>query len=179
MERVIIGLGNHGDEYKNTRHNVGWVFLDFLAGDVVWEKVPHHRALEATANINGEQILLVKPQTFMNNSGEAVRGLMKDGYTPSDMIIVHDEVDLPLGAYKIESGRGSAGHHGVESVLDALGTNAVTRIRLGISPVSFFGHMKKPKGADAVSRFVLGVMSTRERGKVATHFPEIKENLTI
>ncbi len=132
--KLIIGLGNPGDEYESTRHNIGFMVLDKLArdltpGEPVWKKDEKRNVL--TTKIG--DILLVKPQTFMNNSGFAVKALL-DFYklAPSDVWIVHDDMDLPLEKIKIREKGSSAGHNGVQSIIDQLKTDTFVRFRLGI-----------------------------------------------
>lgn len=132
--KLIVGLGNPGDEYKNVRHNLGFMVLDELAksvGSGRWEIEKKFNSLALKAS----EALLVKPQTFMNNSGDAVRRLA-DYFkiNTEDIIIVNDELDLPLGKIQLRSGGIAAGHHGVESIIDALGTDQFIRIRIGIGP---------------------------------------------
>lgn len=133
--KLIAGLGNPGAEYKDTRHNIGFMVVDKLEKELArgippaWQKDEGKNVLTVKLG----DILLVKPQTFMNKSGFAVRALM-DFYklTPGDIWIIHDDIDLPLGKIKIRGKGGSAGHNGVESVIKELGTDAFIRFRLGI-----------------------------------------------
>lgn len=133
--KLIIGLGNPGREYENTRHNIGFMVIDKLEKEIalgtppVWQKDEKKNVL--TAKIG--EVLLVKPQTFMNKSGFAVRALM-DFYklTPADFWIIHDDIDLPLGKIKIRAQGSSAGHNGVESIIRECKSDAFVRFRLGI-----------------------------------------------
>ncbi|MFH1611698.1 MAG: aminoacyl-tRNA hydrolase [bacterium] len=136
--KLIIGLGNPGEKYIDTRHNTGFKTVDFLASQLnieTWQEKKDFNSLIAEGSYKEQKIILVKPQTFMNNSGEAVRKI--SGYfkvASKDIIIIHDELDLPLGEFKIQEARGAAGHNGVQSVIDNLDTNEFTRIRMGIAP---------------------------------------------
>lgn len=132
--KLIVGLGNPGPQYESTRHNIGFMVLDKLVkelGTVVpqWERDDKKNVL--TARIG--DVLLVKPLTFMNKSGFAVKAVA-DFYklTPADIWIIHDDIDLPLGKVKIRERGSSAGHNGVESIMKELGTDAFVRFRLGI-----------------------------------------------
>lgn len=133
--KLIIGLGNPGRQYESTRHNIGFMVVDKLERELAagvppaWQKDEKKNVL--TARIG--EVLLVKPQTFMNKSGFAVKALM-DFYklTPADVWVVHDDMDLPLGKIKIREKGGSAGHNGVQSIIDLLKTDAFVRFRLGI-----------------------------------------------
>lgn len=121
---LIVGLGNPGIKYENTRHNLGFKALDLIAGSETWENKydSHFQKLE--------DIILAKPQTFMNNSGKSVAQIMKY-YPDAQLILIHDELDLPLGSVKIMKNASAAGHNGVQSVIDEIGTQDFIRIRLG------------------------------------------------
>ncbi len=131
---IIAGLGNPGREYEGTRHNVGFMALDQLAdrlGIEIGEKA--HRALIGKGRIEGNRVLLVKPQTYMNRSGESLRQVL-DYYKeePSSLIVVYDDISLDPGAIRIR-GKGSAGgHNGVKSIIAHLGTQEFARIRIGV-----------------------------------------------
>jgi len=129
--KLIVGLGNPGEKYQKSRHNVGFILLDKFAADnnLNWRKVERFNS-EVADYSNG---LLIKPQNFMNNSGNAVSKLV-NFYKISldDLIIIHDDVDLPLGVIKKQKGKNSAGHHGVENIIEELGTKDFWRIRVGI-----------------------------------------------
>ena len=123
--KLIVGLGNPGKKYENTRHNVGFMAIDELKK----EKLPN--------------VVLLKPRGFMNQSGKAVKKLLKPYATneamaslSKDLWIIHDDIDISIGKFKTQKGRGAAGHKGVQSVIDELGTKDFNRVRLGICPVS-------------------------------------------
>ena len=133
--KLIIGLGNPGGQYKDTRHNIGFMVVDKIEKELssgvppVWQKDEKRNVL--TVKIG--EVMLVKPLTFMNKSGFAVKALL-DFYklTPADVWVIHDDIDLPLGKIKIREKGGSAGHNGVQSIIDLLKTDAFVRFRLGI-----------------------------------------------
>lgn len=139
--RLIVGLGNPGGEYKDTRHNIGFMVVDKLAkelgsGGIVWQEEEKFKSTVAKFG----DVLLVKPVIFMNNSGIAVSSVMRFyKCEPSDVWVVHDDIDLPLGKIRIRSGGGSAGHNGIESIIKELGTDQFTRFRLGIGRGKLFG----------------------------------------
>lgn len=132
--KLIVGLGNPGDKYKDTRHNVGFMVVEKLAhelggSDVKWGNEEKHSALMAKTG----DILLMKPTTFMNASGVAVSSAMRFyKLSPEDVWVIHDDLDLPLGKIRIRVGGASAGHHGIDSIIKELGSDKFTRIRLGI-----------------------------------------------
>jgi len=135
--KLIVGLGNPGDEYRLTPHNLGFLAVDRIAGDLGVEvRNRQCRALTARVVIGGKTILLVKPETYMNLSGMSVRELMAEyeANPESDLIVIQDELDFPLGTLRIHTRRGSAGHNGIESIIEALGTNDFLRIRIGVAP---------------------------------------------
>jgi PTH1 family peptidyl-tRNA hydrolase len=134
--KLIVGLGNPGIEYQFTPHNLGFLTVDRLAERL---KVSignrHAKAVTGRGKIGEEDILLAKPETFMNLSGMSVRELaVKYEASPADLIVIHDELDLPFGTVRIKLRGGSAGHNGLESIFGALGTQEFVRVRLGIAP---------------------------------------------
>jgi peptidyl-tRNA hydrolase, PTH1 family len=135
--KLIVGLGNPGIEYQFTPHNVGFLAIDRIAGDLRIEvRSRLCRALTARAEIGGEAVLLAKPETYMNLSGLSVRELVEkhEAKPESDLIVIQDELDFPLGTLRIHTRRSSAGHNGIESIIDALGTKDFLRIRIGVAP---------------------------------------------
>ncbi len=168
---VVVGLGNPGPEYEGTRHNVGFMVVERLAGRLEAGPIDGRRygAKVASARIGGHDVLMVLPQDYMNRSGDAVRKAVNDVGLPPEawperLIVVHDELDLPLGRLKLQSGRGAGGHNGIRSIVAALGTNDFARVRVGID--------KPPKGwgtsgADWVlSRFPKGERTAVEAAVV-------------
>ena len=128
---LIVGLGNPGNEYKNTRHNVGFMAVDYLAPeDASWKK--EKNALTTRTEIDGFGVILAKPQTFMNNSGEAVGALMTFYKIPlENIVVIHDDMDLKVGNLREKIGGSSAGHNGIKSIDNAIGRE-YRRIRIGI-----------------------------------------------
>jgi PTH1 family peptidyl-tRNA hydrolase len=135
--KVIVGLGNPGIEYQFTPHNLGFLAIDRIAGNLGMEvRNRQCRALTARAVIGDQTVLLAKPETFMNLSGIAVRELVReyDVQPEQDLIVLQDELDFPLGTLRIHTRRSSAGHNGIESIIGALGTQDFLRIRMGVAP---------------------------------------------
>jgi PTH1 family peptidyl-tRNA hydrolase len=158
--KLIVGLGNPGIEYQFTPHNLGFLTIDRIANNFGVEvRNRQCRALTARAVISEQSVLLAKPETYMNLSGLAVRELLAkyELNAASDLILIYDELDLPLGAIRVRQRGSSAGHNGVESVMGALGTQDFLRIRLGIAP--------DRKVADGV-KFVLTPFRKREMKRV-------------
>ncbi len=131
---LIVGLGNPGREYKFTRHNIGFMTIDRLAADlsIRLSKV-QSKALIGSALLEERKLILVKPQTFMNLSGQSVVSLLRFYRIPlAQMIVIHDDIDLPVGTIRIRPGGGSAGQRGLASIIDKLGTQAFPRLRIGV-----------------------------------------------
>jgi PTH1 family peptidyl-tRNA hydrolase len=145
---LIVGLGNPGREYRDTRHNIGFLAIDRLCAmlGISMNRV-QSRAIIGVGNVAGRRVILAKPQTFMNLSGQAVGGLLRFYKTPIDQLIVaHDELDLPFGTIRIRPGGGSAGQKGMASIIQYLGSQDFARLRLGIG---------RPPGQMNPSDFVL------------------------
>ncbi len=132
--KIIVGLGNPGKKYERTRHNVGFLVVDLLAaknGVAIGKK--KHESLIGEWNREGENLLLVKPQTFMNRSGQALLSLLR--YLPveaEDVVVIHDDIDLPFGRIRIRERGSAGGHRGMLSVLESLGEAAFLRVRIGV-----------------------------------------------
>jgi peptidyl-tRNA hydrolase, PTH1 family len=135
--KLIVGLGNPGIEYQFTPHNLGFLTIDRIANDLRIEvRNRQCRALTARTTIAGEPVILAKPETYMNLSGLSVRELVSEHQVDvtRDLIVIYDELDLPLGTIRIRQRGSSAGHNGMESILGALDTDEFLRIRLGVAP---------------------------------------------
>ena len=135
--KLIVGLGNPGIEYQFTPHNLGFLAIDRIATSLGVEvRNRQCRASTARAVIADQPVLLAKPETFMNLSGLSVRELVQeyDVKPESDLIVIQDELDFPLGTLRIHTRRSSAGHNGIESIIGALGTQDFLRIRIGVAP---------------------------------------------
>jgi PTH1 family peptidyl-tRNA hydrolase len=135
--KLIVGLGNPGEEYELTPHNLGFLVVDRIASDRGVEiRNRQCRALTARIQVGDELVLLAKPETYMNLSGLSVRELVAEyeAKPESDLIVIQDELDFPLGKLRIHTRRSSAGHNGIESIIGALGTQDFLRIRMGVAP---------------------------------------------
>lgn len=170
---IIIGLGNPGEKYENTRHNAGFLFLDKLAEKNNFDEFRYSRKFNSDISeglINDQKIVLVKPQTFMNESGRAVEAI-KDYYkvdSPSGIIVIHDEIDVPLGKIKIVKDRGSAGHKGVKSIIEKLGNDFI-RFRIGIG-----AEDAKTKDTE---KFVIEEFSKKEQAALKHSFKKALQAL--
>lgn len=154
---LIVGLGNPGEEFKGTRHNLGFEVLDQFARENKFPGFKFSKKFNAEISQKGN-VILAKPQTFMNNSGKAVK-ILNTKYKiqdTSNLWVIHDDLDLPLGKLKISKGRGSAGHKGVQSIIDELGTKDFIRFRLGINRTHGLVHRN-------TKEFVLEKFSKEEK----------------
>lgn len=164
--KLVVGLGNPGKKYEKTRHNVGFALLDSLHDSLKtyginkWELSKKFNAEISGCTINTTKVILVKPMTFMNGSGQAV-GLIAHYYNipARDIIVVHDDKDIPLGETKVHVGRGHAGHNGIKSILEHIGKDDLTRVRVGIKS-------DNTKKMQDVSKFVLGKFGIFEKKKL-------------
>lgn len=155
INMIIVGLGNPGTEYENTRHNTGRMVLNMFRQKnnlPEWKEDKKLKSLVSKKN----KITLLLPETFMNKSGEAVSKIIKSKKAMGGLVVIHDDLDLPLGKFKISFNRGAGGHRGVQSIVKTLKTEAFTRIRVGIS------SKKKPIGEKAVIDFILGKFKPAE-----------------
>jgi PTH1 family peptidyl-tRNA hydrolase len=136
IEFLIVGLGNPGEDYQNTPHNLGFMVIDRLAAShTIRVSRKENTSLVGLGNIGIKRLALAKPQTYMNLSGPAVKGLLERyELKPDRLIVVYDELDLPWGSLRIRLKGSAAGHNGVKSLIGSLGTNEFTRVRLGIDP---------------------------------------------
>jgi PTH1 family peptidyl-tRNA hydrolase len=151
--KIIVGLGNPGKEYKNTRHNIGYMVLEELASRYSIEKQESKfDAIIGQLRIKGEKVLLVKPLTFMNLSGQSVQPLVHwHKLELTDLMVVYDDMDLPLGTIRIRAGGGNGGHNGMKSIAARLATQEFSRVRIGI------GRPEEREAVDWVlSRFAAG-----------------------
>ncbi len=156
--KMIVGLGNIGTRYDETRHNTGFMVVDQLARDYHLGAFTHlkQEAVAVSGVINGEKVMLVKPTTFMNDSGRAV-GPLVDYYNIDldDLVIVNDDLDMPVGKVRLKTHGASGGHNGLKSIISALGTKNFNRVKVGID---------HPQHGTVVSH-VLGKFSKEERPK--------------
>ena len=161
--RIIVGLGNPGKKFEKTRHNLGFLVIENLKLKIKnfsdWKYEKKFKAEISRWRIGNKKIILAKPKTFMNESGKSVK-LLTRSYTlePKNLIVIHDDIDLPLGKIKISIGRGSAGHKGVQSIIDELGTKNFVRFRIGIRPKN-----NKQRTINNVKEFVLLKFNKREK----------------
>lgn len=176
---LVAGLGNPGKEYEKTRHNAGFMLVDFFRekyceefGFSDWELKKKLDAEISVGKTGGKKIILLKPQTFMNLSGNAVLAAMKyfiRGEASNSLVAAHDEIDLPLGSFRISQNASSAGHQGVQNIIDQLGTKDFARIRIGIDD-------RRDKKIET-EKYVLGKFTSTELKKVKAVIMESSEDI--
>lgn len=166
MAYIIIGLGNPGEEYAETRHNAGRIVLDILrkefeGDDFVFDKKLNAQVAEV--KVGKEKVKLVAPDTFMNNSGKSVGPIVKTKKnaklkltTADDLMVIYDDFQLPIGRMKISYNKSSGGHNGLESVIKHVKTEAFPRLRIGTAPATAKGAAKIPHGDKVIEKFILG-----------------------
>jgi len=175
MSYIIVGLGNPGEEYKDTRHNAGRIILDALRKEFSKDEFEFDKklnALLAEAIIAKEKVKLVAPETFMNNSGKSVAPIAKTkaakaksgikGKVADDLLVIYDDFQLPIGRMKISYNKSSGGHNGLESVIKSIKTEAFPRLRIGTAPATSKGDAKIPHGDDKIEKFILGKFKDEE-----------------
>lgn len=163
--RLIIGLGNPGPQYETTRHNAGFWLLDHLADDlgVSFNQDKPFFSWVAKARVDGELVILAKPATYMNRSGQAAGALMRFyKLTPSQVLVVHDELDLPPGQAKLKQGGGHAGHNGLRDIQNVFSSPDYWRLRIGI------GHPRDAGLAQQVAAYVLNQPRREELAQIET-----------
>jgi peptidyl-tRNA hydrolase, PTH1 family len=169
MIKLIVGLGNPGQQYEKTRHNAGFLFLDSLVNEYPcsWSNKPGFQGLMSECNIARESVQLLKPQTFMNRSGQSV-GKVARYYkvSPENILIVHDELDFGTGTVKLKKDGGHAGHNGLRDIIAHLGTKDFYRLRIGIG---------RPPAGMAVADYVLSTPSKPDAQLMLTGIDHAKE----
>jgi len=177
----IVGLGNPGKEYINTRHNVGFMFCERLAKEIGLPDFHDSQAYSGrvtTGVVEGEEITILLPHTYMNASGSAVAKLVPKNEAVK-LLLIYDEVDLPLGEMKVSFGRGDGGHNGVRSIIEKLGSKDFTRIRVGIGKRSLWtGKPVRPKG-EALAKYVLTAFTPQEEKKLTELSNKLKDMVAL
>ncbi len=161
MIKLVVGLGNPGNKYLFTRHNLGFMVVDVLA--TRWQMEVKKRACESLYGVSPDGIYLVKPQTYMNESGKAVRCWIKRGFTPQEMLVIHDDIDLPFGNVRLKFDGGTGGHRGLRSIMEEIGTGEFARLRVGVG---------RPPGREhhheAIVDFLLSPFSPQEQEELVS-----------
>lgn len=175
MNWTIALLGNPGSQYKYTRHNAGFLVGDFLNdkwSGSDWKKKIFSNATVSQAEVENNIITLIKPETFMNLSGRAVQKYIKTKDDIKTLIVIQDDVHLPIGTFKISVGRGDGGHNGITSLHQTLKTKDFIRIRVGVAPIK---NEENQNYKIKLDDFVLGKFTQEERDKLEKIYPEVEK----
>ncbi len=182
MSYVIIGLGNPGSEYAKTRHNAGRMAVEHIAkllgaDAFTYKNLPatKHRALVTTTLVGKEKVTFVLPETMMNLSGKVMPMFVKSNVQAKRMIVIRDDLDMPLGTMKMTVGRGSGGHKGIESIARTLKTKDFIQVKIGISGATSKGLVKKPAGEEKVIKHVIGKFKPEEELILKKQFAKIAD----
>ncbi|MDQ7056204.1 MAG: aminoacyl-tRNA hydrolase [Persephonella sp.] len=155
MIKVVVGLGNPGKQYEYTRHNIGFMVADAVASQLRCGKKYIEKSFSHIYECLNHDVFIVKPQTYMNNSGVAVKNLIEDyNLTPDEILVIYDDLDLPLGTIKLRKKGSSGGHKGMQSIIENLKTENFPRLRIGIG---------RPEGKEQVAEYVLSPFSKSEQ----------------
>lgn len=176
MAWIIVGLGNPGYEYDETRHNTGRMAVEYFARLQKFREFredKRSRAHVSSGLVRKTAVALVLPNTFMNASGSSVSKFIKNARAAERLIIVHDDLDIPLGSIRISYNRGSGGHNGLESIMRALKTKNFVRVRIGVSPSTTTGRLRKPKGDQVVRNFLLTKFRAHELEEIKRVFRRV------
>jgi PTH1 family peptidyl-tRNA hydrolase len=179
---IIVALGNPGEEYLGTRHNTGRIILEDF-----WKKFDFpefemnkkYQSLSSEGKVGKEKVLLLEPETFMNKSGNALKTLVTSAKKAEQLIVVHDDLDIPLGKFKVSFNKSSGGHNGIESIIKAVKTQGFIRIRIGITPASPSGKLKKPAGEKAIIDHILGKFKKPEAETIKKVSKKVSEALEM
>jgi len=178
----FFGLGNPGDDYENTRHNAGRMALLNIAkknkfGE--WKSDKVFKALISKGEIGGKKVTFMLPETFMNNSGNSVVPVVKTKNDLKKIVVVYDEIDMPLGKIKLAFDRSSGGHNGLQSVIKKVKSQEFLRIRIGVSKKTAKGLVKKPSGEDAVINHLMKEFSSDEMDELKKVFKRVESAIEI
>lgn len=179
---LIVGLGNPGKEYEKTRHNAGRIVLEYIAkaNDFTdWKNDMKTKSLRAKGEVEKEKFDFMLPETFMNNSGNAVAGVIDDKKKLKNLVVVYDDLDIPVGSLKISFNRSSGGHNGLASIIKKVKSEEFVRIRIGVSPHTPSGKIKKPKGEQAILKFLLGIFKEDELKELKKISKKVTEIITM
>lgn len=179
---IIVGLGNPGSEYENTRHNAGRDLVLRLAKKFEFDDFEFDKkanALISSGKVGKTKINLVLPETFMNKSGNAISGFVKNKKQAKSLVVIHDDLDIALGKAKMSFNKSSGGHKGVESIMRNIKTEEFYRIRIGISKPGPKGSVKKPQGDDLINNFIVAPWKPAEFEEIKKVYKKIIEAIEI
>jgi PTH1 family peptidyl-tRNA hydrolase len=177
----VVALGNPGEEYIGTRHNVGFAALDYVIktlGLTVATKSAAYVGRVSVGMIGGEEVTMLFPETFMNHSGSSVKKLVP-AKEAEKLIVLYDDVALPLGELRISFGRGDGGHNGIKSIIASLGTKDFVRVRIGVGLTTFWTGKIKTLSGEALPKFVLGKFTKREQAKLEDVLAVVRDAVVV
>jgi len=179
---IIVGLGNPGEGYEHTRHNTGRTLVVGFAKKnkfSEWKEEKKLHALVSSGKMGKERVKLVLPNTFMNKSGVALKPLVANAKQAERLVVLYDDLDVPIGSMKISFGRGSGGHRGLASIITSLRTKNFTRVRVGICPITPGEKLRKPKGDEQVLHFIMSSFLKREQEAFAKVSKQVNKALAM
>lgn len=163
--KLVVGLGNPGREYNNTRHNIGYMFLDYITSNAEFNINRKFNAMEYETNIDGEKVLFIKPLTFMNLSGEAVIKYVNFyKVNPENILVIQDDLDMETGKYKLLFNHGDGGHNGIKNIILNLSSRKFLRLKIGISKANI-----------ETKDYVLGKLNKEEKKILNETFVKLKD----
>lgn len=178
---IIVGLGNPGKEYEETRHNTGRIILSLFAKKFEFPELSYDKklnSLKSETKLGKSELMLLLPETFMNKSGEPLKKIITSKAKAANLVVIHDDLDIPLGKFKISFNRGSAGHKGIESIIKNIKTEGFIRIRVGITPTTPKGKLKKPENTKLLD-FIVKKFKDEELKKIKGISKNIFEALEL
>ena len=176
----IVGLGNPGEEYKNTRHNAGRLVLEMIAGKNIDFRIDKKaNAYIGNIILNEKKTTFILPNTFMNNSGQSVAPYIKNEKDLAKLVVVYDELDLPIGKIKISFNRSSGGHNGMNSIIKVVKSEEFVRIRIGVSPSTPTGKLKKVTGTGKGQAFLMKEFTPKQMDELKKVSKLVKEALEV
>jgi PTH1 family peptidyl-tRNA hydrolase len=178
---LVVGLGNPGEKYARTRHNMGRMVLEHIAQSRGVEFSSRGKTIGLTAVVpfTTEEAMFLLPDTFMNKSGAAVKAVASSPIVPRSLVVVYDDVDLPWGVVRVACNRGSGGHNGVESIIKTARSKDFIRIRIGVAPVGEDGAVRKPTGENGVVNFLMHDISKHENDELPEIVKRVEEALEL
>jgi len=188
MSYTIVGLGNPGEEYENSRHNSGRIVLESFRKKYDfsdWEESKKNKGLISNGEIpkptvgrgGKSKIVLLEPETFMNKSGSSVITLITSKKKVEELIVIYDDLDLPIGTFKISFNKGTGGHKGLESVVKNIKTKEFIRVRVGITQVTPTGKLRKPQGEGKILDYLMGDFNKKDLEILKKIKPKIAQAL--
>ena len=180
MNYVIVGLGNPGEEYENTRHNLGRIILEYFRKKydcTEWQINKKSKGLISEGEIEKSKIILLEPETFMNKSGVSAKFFITSKKNAEKLVVIYDDLDLPMGTFKISFNKGTGGHKGLDSIAKNIKTKEFIRVRVGISQVTPAGKLRKLKGDQRILDYLMSDFGKKDLENLKKIKPKILKAL--